>query len=76
MAEKKIVTGRKTAVGLALEDTRGTAKMPTYFYPQLDFSFKDTPETKTNMGKRAVVLAGNGVWAKSHNNACCWRYGS
>ena len=31
MAEKKIVTGRKTAVGLALEETRGTAKMPTYF---------------------------------------------
>lgn len=44
----KIVTGRKTAVGLALEAQRGTAVAPAYFYPQLDFSFKDTPETKTN----------------------------
>ena len=61
MAEKKIVTGRKTAVGLALEDTRGTAKMPTYFYPQLDFSFKDTPETKTNESAYNNITKNNAV---------------
>ena len=57
----KIVTGRKTAVGLALEDSRGTAKTPVYFYPQLDFSFKDMPETKMNESAYYNIAKNNGV---------------
>lgn len=57
----KVVTGRKTAVGLALEDTRGTAKMPGFFYPQLDFSFKDTPETKTNESAFNKITKNNDI---------------
>ena len=57
----KIVTGRKTAVGLALETQRGTAVAPAYFYPQLDFSFKDTPEVKTNESAYNNIVKNNGV---------------
>ena len=31
------IVGRKIAIGINLDDTRGTAKDPSYFYPQLDF---------------------------------------
>lgn len=58
---QKVVTGRKTAIGLALEDARGTAKSPAYFYPQLDFSFKDTPETKANESAYSNITKNNGV---------------
>ena len=57
----KIVTGRKTAIGIALENTRGVAKNPTYTYPQLDFSFKDSPEVKTNESAFGNITKNNAV---------------
>ncbi len=57
----KTVTGRKTAIGIGLEDTRGTAVVPGYFYPQLDFSFKDVPETKPNESAFNNITKNNDV---------------
>lgn len=55
------IVGRKIAIGINLEDTRGTAKDPSYFYPQLDFSFKDTIETKNNESAYGSIVKNNSI---------------
>lgn len=58
---EKVVIGRKTAVGVAIEDTRGVAKAPAYFFPFLEGNFKDTPEFKTNESAYNVITKDNDV---------------
>ncbi len=55
------IVGRKIAVGIGLETTRGTAKSPDYFYPHLDFSFKDNIETKNNESAYNTIVKHNSI---------------
>lgn len=61
MAEKTVVIGRKTAVGIGLETTKGTAVEPAYFFPHLEGAFKDVSEIKTNESAYGNISKYNSV---------------
>lgn len=53
-------SGRKVAVGIGLEDTKGTPVAPTYFAPHLDISFKDVTTNKMNESALGTIIKNNG----------------
>ncbi len=52
-------SGRKVAVGIGLEETKGTPVAPTYFAPHLDISFKDVTTNKMNESALGTIIKNN-----------------
>ena len=51
--------GRRVAVGIALEDTRGELKEPEAFWPHMDLSFKDTTTPLYNESAYGTIVKNN-----------------
>lgn len=51
--------GRKVAVGIALEDTRGELKAPVAFWPHMDLSFKDSTTPLYNESAYGTIVKNN-----------------